>query len=129
MWNVSPNTRLVSVDGDRATLEVPLSSLTFDAEGHPRGGADWSVEDYDATAGWALIDVPANEVEGLFPCRVCGAFGEIGTCAACLAAFRGVVTIFDPSDPMNERGAPADDHLPSCRRADRTGGCGCAEAA
>jgi len=65
MWTLSKDTRLVSVEGDRATLKVSLSSLTFDDEGHPVAGAGWSVDDYDSAAGWALIDVPSSEVEGL----------------------------------------------------------------
>jgi hypothetical protein len=60
------------------------------------------------------------------PCRVCGALGENGsTCRACYEAFRGIVVIFDPADPMNTSEAPEDLHRPSCMRRDRIGGCGC----
>lgn len=66
MWSAKdPAVEVIEVESGRATLRVALESIAGDDEGFPTGGPDWSVEDYDRFAGWALIVVPADEVEGL----------------------------------------------------------------
>lgn len=66
MWNANDcDVEVVEVSGGRATLRVALDALRVDGDGVPVAGPDWSVEDYDRFRGWAVINVPADEVEGL----------------------------------------------------------------
>lgn len=71
MWNANdPNTQLVETFScardkrRKATIRVPLETIEFD-EGHPVSSRHCVIEDFDRFAGWALITVAADEVEGL----------------------------------------------------------------